>query len=82
MATQVSKIKGVSPETSAKLKEQGITNTDQLLEAGMTASARRDLAKKTGIESKTLLEFVNRADLAAHQGHWRCVREFTGGGGS
>ncbi len=68
MATSVSTIKGMSPELAAKLKEQGITNTDQLLEASKTASARRALAQKAGVESGVLLELVNRADLARIKG--------------
>ena len=68
MATSVSTIKGITPHLAAKLKEQGISNTDELLEGSKTAGARRDLASKLGIESGVLLELVNRADLARIKG--------------
>ena len=68
MATSVSMIKGITPDLAAKLKEQGISNTDQLLEGSKTTGARRDLAQKLGIESGVLLELVNRADLARIKG--------------
>ncbi len=68
MATSVSTIRGMNPELAAKLKAEGITNTDQLLEAAQKAGPRRDLAKKLGISGSELLEFVNRADLARIKG--------------
>ncbi len=68
MATSVSTIKGMTPDLAAKLKEQGITNTDHLLEASKTASARRALAQKVGVENSVLLELVNRADLSRIKG--------------
>ncbi len=68
MATSVSSIKGMNPELAAKLKAEGITNTDQLLEAAGKAGPRRDLAKKLGISGSELLDLVNRADLARIKG--------------
>ncbi len=68
MATSVSTIRGMNSELAAKLKADGITNTDQLLEAAQKAGPRRDLAKKLGIGASELLEFVNRADLARIKG--------------
>ena len=68
MATTVSSIKGMNPELAAKLKAEGITNTDHLLEAAGKSGLRRDLAKKLGISGSELLELVNRADLARIKG--------------
>ncbi len=68
MATSVSSIKGMNPELAAKLKAEGITNTDHLLQAAQKAGPRRDLAKKLGISGSELLELVNRADLARIKG--------------
>src|SRR5512142_642769 len=68
MATTVSTIKGMNPELAAKLKAEGITNTDQLLEAAGKSGLRRDLANKLGISGSELLELVNRADLARIKG--------------
>ncbi len=62
-AEPVDKIRGITPETAAKLKESKILNTDQLLKAGGTPEARKGLAKQIGVDSKVLLELLNRADL-------------------
>ncbi len=68
MATSISSIKGMNPELAAKLKAQGITNTDQLVAAAGKAGPRRDLAKQVGVSGSELLELVNRADLARIKG--------------
>jgi predicted flap endonuclease-1-like 5' DNA nuclease len=68
MADAVKTIKGVTPDLEAKLKEQGISNSDQLLEAGATPAHRRELAGKLGVDQKALLELLNRADLARVKG--------------
>ncbi len=68
MATSVSSIKGMNPDLAAKMKAEGITNTDQLLEAAGKVGPRRELAKKLGINGSELLELVNRADLARIKG--------------
>ena len=38
MATSISTIKGMNPDLAAKLKAEGISNTDQLLDAAAKAS--------------------------------------------
>jgi predicted flap endonuclease-1-like 5' DNA nuclease len=68
MATSVSTIRGMNPDLAAKLKAEGVTNTDQLLQAAQQSGARRDLAKKLGMTPGELLELVNRADLARIKG--------------
>ncbi len=68
MATSISTIKGMNPDLAAKLKAEGITNTDHLLDAAAKTGPRRDLAKKLGVSPSELLEFVNRADLARIKG--------------
>ncbi len=68
MATSVSTIKGMNPELAAKLKAEGITNTDHLLAAAQKVGPRRDLAKKLGVSGSEILEWVNRADLARIKG--------------
>lgn len=45
------------------MADAGIKTTDDLLKAGAAAKAREELAKKTGIEHKLILEWVNLADL-------------------
>ena len=58
----------MSTELEAKLKERGIYNSDQLLEAARTPSGRQALAEHAGVESRAILELANRADLARVRG--------------
>lgn len=59
----VDKIRGISTSVAAKLKEQNILNTEQLLKAGATPAARSALAKSVGCDPKDMTELLNRADL-------------------
>jgi predicted flap endonuclease-1-like 5' DNA nuclease len=61
--TPVDKIRGITAELAAKFKEIQIVNTEQLLKAGRTPEARKELVKKVGADPKVLLELLNRADL-------------------
>jgi predicted flap endonuclease-1-like 5' DNA nuclease len=56
-------IEGIGPVYAKKLADTGIKTTDDLLKAGAAAKAREELAKKTGIDHKLILEWVNLADL-------------------
>lgn len=56
-------IEGIGPVYAKKLAEAGVKTTDNLLKQGATAKAREELCKKTGIENKLILEWVNLADL-------------------
>ncbi len=62
-ATSVDKLRGITTELAAKLKEQKILDGDQLLKAGCTPEGRQDLAKRLKVDPKALLELINRADL-------------------
>jgi predicted flap endonuclease-1-like 5' DNA nuclease len=55
-------ITGIGPEMAAKLKPFGIVSTDDLLEAGRTFKARRELAAKLGTNEQTVLRWVNLSD--------------------
>jgi len=68
MAISIGKLKGMSTELEAKLKEQGIYNSDQLLGAAQTPAGRKALAEHAGVESRAILELANRADLARVRG--------------
>jgi ribosomal protein L13E len=59
----VEEIEGIGSAYAEKLVEAGIRTTDDLLEAGRTRKERGDLAKKTEISRKLILEWVNLADL-------------------
>ena len=56
-------IEGIGPIYSERLKEIGIQYIDELLDAGASRSGREDLAKKTEIPLRLILEWVNLADL-------------------
>jgi hypothetical protein len=58
----------MSTEREAKLKERGIYNSDQLLEAARTPSERQAMAEHAGVESRRILELANGADLARVRG--------------
>jgi predicted flap endonuclease-1-like 5' DNA nuclease len=60
---KIEEIEGIGPTYAKKLAEAGIRTTDDLLEAGTTPKERENLAKKTGISKKLILEWVNLADL-------------------
>lgn len=63
MSYPVSEIEGIGPAQQAKLKTAGITSVEQLLEKGATAKGRKELADVTAIDGKSILRFVNHADL-------------------
>lgn len=57
-------IEGIGPHYKRVLKEKaGISTTEALLEAAGTPAEREELAAKTGIGSKLILEWANLADL-------------------
>ena len=56
-------IEGIGPAYAGKLTEAGLTTTEALLEAAATPKGRADLAAKTGLNEKSILRWVNMADL-------------------
>ncbi len=59
----ISKIEGIGDVYAQKLKELGINTVEALLERGATRQGRAEIAEKTGISPKLILEWVNHADL-------------------
>ncbi len=57
------KVEGIGEVYGKKLRDAGVNNTDMLLEAGSTRKGRDELAVKTEIASKLILEWVNHVDL-------------------
>jgi hypothetical protein len=58
------KFRGVDPEYVDRLAAQGLTNVEQMREAGRTPNGRQTLADRAGIPPEAVLEFVKLADLA------------------
>jgi predicted flap endonuclease-1-like 5' DNA nuclease len=56
-------IEGVGEAYAKKLQEAGIKNTDDLLEKGATPKGRKEIAEKSGLSDKLILEWVNHVDL-------------------
>jgi predicted RecB family nuclease len=61
--SKVIDIEGVGPSHALKLQQAGIATTQSLLKKGATLKGREELAMKSGFSEKTILEWVNRADL-------------------
>ena len=61
-------IEGIGPTYAKKLNYIGIFTTNDLLEVAGTKDGRKDLAEKTGISEKNILEWVNLSDLMRIKG--------------
>jgi predicted flap endonuclease-1-like 5' DNA nuclease len=61
--TKVIAIEGIGEAYAVKLAAAGVATVEGLLQAGSTPKGRKELAEKTGISGKLVLEWVNRADL-------------------
>lgn len=64
MALSLMQLKGMSSGLAKKLKNHGISNSDQFLSAVRTAEQRHEMSKELKDSENTLLELANRADLA------------------
>ena len=56
-------VEGIGPVYGGKLQEIGIRTPQQLLDAGATPKGRDEIAAKSGISHKLILEWVNHVDL-------------------
>ena len=57
------KVEGIGETYAKKLVGAGVKNTDALLEMGATKKGREEIAEKSGISGKLVLEWVNHVDL-------------------
>lgn len=64
MSLPIAKVRGITEELAASMKEMGFKTSDDLLAAGRTPAGRKELAAKLGVDGKDLLVLVNHADLA------------------
>jgi len=61
--TKLAKIEGIGQVFSGKLEAVGISTLEELLATASTPKGRQDLAAKSDISEKLILEWANRADL-------------------
>jgi len=61
--TKLVEIEGVGEAFAAKLVAAGIRTAEALLEMGATPKGRKEIAEKSGISDKLILEWVNHVDL-------------------
>jgi predicted flap endonuclease-1-like 5' DNA nuclease len=81
MALKLRNLKDVTPEIMATLKSARLNDSERLLTAASQPKTRAELAKKLGIDARTLLEITNRADLGRIWGIgalYADLLEFTG----
>lgn len=63
MAYSIKDLKDLSEAAASKLREAGVSTTEQLLEAAGSSSGRHALAGKVGESATQVLTWVNEADL-------------------
>jgi predicted flap endonuclease-1-like 5' DNA nuclease len=56
-------VEGIGRANATKLKRAKINSLSKLLKEGATPKGRKEIGRKAGFSSKTILEWVNRADL-------------------
>jgi predicted flap endonuclease-1-like 5' DNA nuclease len=56
-------VEGIGATYAQKLAAAGIATTDALLGAGATPKGRQEIADKSGISPKLILEWINHVDL-------------------
>ena len=66
--TTLIEIEGIGRVNARKLNKAGVRGTGGLLKMAGTRKGRVELSKATKFSAKTLLEWVNRADLARVKG--------------
>jgi len=65
---KLTKVEGIGAVYAQKLAEAGISTTDAFLEQGASPQGRKEIAEKTGISAKLILEWLNHVDLFRVQG--------------
>lgn len=75
MAYPISSIDGLTALAAARLKSVGIRTTTSLLESARTVKGRKQLAEKTGLNEKQLLEWANIADCMRIKGMGKAKAE-------
>lgn len=65
---KLSEIEGIGPKYAKVLADVGVRGTGGLLTRAGSASGRQELAKASGLTTKQILAWVNRADLMRVKG--------------
>lgn len=65
---KLTEIESIGNAYSKKLKTAGISSLNKLLKTGANKKGRMEIAQKSGISEKQILEWVNRADLSRIKG--------------
>lgn len=63
MSYKIEEIEGIGEAYAQRLRADGVSTTEALLEKGATKKGRQALAEATGISEKLILKWVNHADL-------------------
>ncbi|MCP4077990.1 MAG: DUF4332 domain-containing protein [Gammaproteobacteria bacterium] len=63
MSKNTQDVEGIGPRYAELLKQEGIVTIEKLLEVGCSKSGRKALAKKTSINEKNILKWINMCDL-------------------
>lgn len=61
--TSIVVVDGIGEAYAAKLRVIGVSTCEKLLTRGATPQGRKEIADKTGISDKLILEWVNHVDL-------------------
>lgn len=65
---KLSEIEGIGEAYSAKLEAAGISSLENLLKTCCEKKGRKEIAEKSGVSEKLILNWVNRADLSRIKG--------------
>lgn len=63
MSYKIEQIEGIGEAYASKLRDAGISTTEELLETCATKRGREKTAEATGISGKLILKWTNHADL-------------------
>ncbi len=61
--TSLIEVEGIGEKYAKKLGDIGIKTVESLLKEGKTPKGRKEIADKSGVGDKLVLEWVNHADL-------------------
>ncbi len=68
MSKKLEEIESIGPVFAGKLRDAGVTTQEKLLELCGRPEGRKEIGDKTGFETRKILGWVNRADLARVKG--------------